>query len=334
MLAGCAVIRSQFALAATWNGGVVRSALNPQGSAARRIEDLWWILFGLGTFVAIFVGVVLWMAVRRNSGTQSPIERRDDHTGSSRHWILGAGVIGPAIIIVIVFVVTVRTMYAESQRPDADALIVDVTGHQWWWEVSYPDLAVSTANEVHIPAGVDVEIHLRSADVIHSFWVPALAGKRDALPERTNTLTIDADHPGTYAGRCAEFCGIQHANMDFVVVAHDAASFEAWIDARRAPAANPDSEIGAAGAELFVARGCGSCHAVDGLATGGDEPAPDLTHLASRRAIAGGLLASTGPDLRTWIADPHAVKPGVLMPDVALTDTELDALVAYLESLR
>lgn len=313
---------------------VFASALDPRGPAADRAENLWWIMFGLGLFVLVVVAVALLVGVRRHSGSESPIDRREDHEGSSRRWILGAGVVGPAIIIAIVFVATVWSMSVSSQEADGDSMVVEVTGHQWWWEVRYPDLGVVTANEVHLPAGVDVELRLRSADVIHSFWVPALAGKRDALPERTNTLTIESDAPGTYVARCAEFCGIQHAHMNVVVVAHDRASFDEWVAAHRMPAVEPTTADQRAGAELFVDRGCGSCHVVDGLTVGGDTPAPDLTHLASRREIAGGLLDSTGPDLRRWISDPHAVKPGTLMPDVDVTDTELDDLVAYLESLR
>ncbi len=312
----------------------VGSVLDPQSDAARRIEGLWWLLFGLGVFVAVFVIVVLVVGTRRNSGTESPIERRDDYEGTSRRWILGAGVTAPAVIIAVVFVATVWSMRAASQDLPEDALVVEVTGHQWWWEVTYPGQGVTTANELHIPAGRAVAVELRSADVIHSFWVPALAGKLDALPERTNTLRLVADEPGRYMGQCAEFCGVQHANMDFVVIAHGAADFDDWIVTQRQPGVEPQTEQQALGADLFVAKGCASCHTIDGVSVGDAEPAPDLTHVASRESIIGGLLDPTAPDLRSWISDPHGVKPAALMPQTVLSDDELDAIVAYIEALR
>ncbi len=310
-----------------------RSVLDPQSDTTRRIEGLWWLLFGLGTFVVVFVIVALVVGTRRNSGTESPIERRDDHEGTSRRWILGAGVIAPAVIIGVVFVATVWSMRAESQDLPDDALVVEVTGHQWWWEVTYPEQGVTTANELHIPAGRTVAVQLRSADVIHSFWVPSLAGKLDALPERTNTLRLEADEAGRYEGQCAEFCGLQHANMDFVVISHDAADFDDWIDTQRQQGAAPQTEQQMRGADLFVAMNCGSCHTIAGVSVGA-EPAPDLTHVASRESIVGGMLDPTAPDLRSWISDPHTVKPGALMPTPDLTDDELDAIVAYIEGLR
>lgn len=313
---------------------LVGSVLDPRSDATRRIAGLWWILFGLGASVAVVVIVVIVVATRRDSGADSPIERRDDHEGSSRRWILGAGVAAPAVIIAIVFVSTVWSMRAASQDIPDDALVVEVVGHQWWWEVHYPDEGVTTANELHIPAGRTVAVELRSADVIHSFWVPALAGKLDALPERTNTLRLEADESGRYLGRCAEFCGVQHANMDIVVIAHDAAGFADWVDAQQQRGTEPQTVQQVIGAELFVAKNCSSCHAIGGVSVGGAAPAPDLTHVASRDSIVGGLADPTTPDLRAWIADPHTVKPGALMPQTVLTDVELDAIVAYVEALR
>ncbi len=309
------------------------SVLDPRGEAAARIEVLWWIMFALGVLVFAFFVVSFLVGVRRDAGAGSPIERRDDHEGSSRRWILGAGVIAPSIIIAIVFVATVWSMRASSQAAPDDALVIEVTGHQWWWEVSYPAAGVVSANEVHVPAGVRVEIELRSADVIHSFWVPALAGKLDALPERTNVLALVADEPGRYAGRCAEFCGIQHTNQDFVLIAHEPAEFERWLAERGGVAAAPTSAEARRGAELFASAGCGSCHRVAGIAAGGAEPAPDLTDVASRWSILGGMLEPSVPDLRTWIAEPHSVKPGALMPPAELDDDEIAAVAAWIETL-
>ncbi len=297
--------------------------LDPSGSAAREIAGLWWLLVGLGAVAFAVVVVALVIGLRREPGERSSAGGR---------WLIGGGVVMPAVLIVVVLVATVASMRAVSGAPSDDAVTIEVVGHQWWWEVRYPDSQAVTANEVHIPAGRDVVLELRSADVIHSFWVPALAGKMDLLPERTNTLVIDADRPGRYEGVCAEFCGVQHANMRLVVVAHDAPGFEQWLDRQRLPAVEPVDDLTIRGGELFVSEGCASCHTVAGTGADGDE-GPDLTHVAGRATIAAGTSDNTAPNLREWIADPHAIKDGVLMPAAQLDPDELDALVAYIGAL-
>ncbi len=298
--------------------------LDPSGSAAREIADLWWLLVGLGALAFSVVVVALVVGLRRRPAEGSPTGGR---------WLIGGGVVLPAVLIVVVLVATVASMRAVSGAPSDDAVRIEVVGHQWWWEVRYPDDQVVTANEVHIPAGRDVVLELRSADVIHSFWVPALAGKMDLLPERANTLVIDADRPGRYEGVCAEFCGIQHANMRLVVVAHDEPGFARWLDEQRRPAVEPTDDLELRGERLFTSEGCASCHTVAGTGADGDD-GPDLTHVASRETIAAGALDNTAPNLSEWIADPHAIKDGVLMPAVQLDPDELDALVAYIGALR
>ena len=213
------------------------------------------------------------------------------------------------------------------------ALTVDVIGNQWWWEIRYPGTDVVTANEIRIPAGRPVKLRLRSADVIHSFWVPELAGKLDLLPERTNTMVIEADAPGRYQGQCAEFCGLQHANMGIEIVAEDPADFDAWLREQSQPAAAPSSATAREGRKLFASSGCASCHTVRGSAATGDT-GPDLTHLASRRRIAAGALPLTTSGLTEWIRNPHDVKQGASMPAPDLTDDEIAAIVASLEGLR
>ncbi len=304
------------------------TTLDPSGSAAREIADLWWLLVGLGAVAFIVVAVGLGVGLLRRPADDTVPRRR-----AAGRWLIGGGVVLPTVLIVVVLIATVASMRAVSGSPSDDAVTIEVTGHQWWWEVRYPDDGVVTANEVHIPAGRDVVLELRSADVIHSFWVPALAGKMDLLPERTNTLVIDADRPGRYDGVCAEFCGVQHVNMQLVVVAHDEAEFAGWLDAQRQPAAEPTEELETRGEQAFVDRGCASCHRIGGTDAAGDD-GPDLTHVASRSALAAGALDNTLPDLREWILDPHAIKDGVLMPAVELEPDELDALVAYVGSLR
>jgi cytochrome c oxidase subunit II len=185
---------------------------------------------------------------------------------------------------------------------------------------------------VHIPADTTVEIILQSADVIHSLWVPALAGKLDLLPERANRLVVDAE-PGTYEGRCAEFCGTSHANMDFLLIAHEGEGFDDWITGQLRPAAAPIGEPAGRGAELFTEVGCASCHTITGTDARGTV-GPDLTHFSSRQTILGGAADPTAPDLIEWITDPHSVKPGALMPAAELDDEQIEALVAYLTGLR
>ena len=307
---------------------------DPSGSAAREIADLWWLLLGLGTLAfAVFVGALV-VGLRRRPADGSPTA---DGSSAGRRWVIGGGVVMPAVLIVVVLVATVASMRAVSGAPSDDAVTIEVIGHQWWWEVRYPDEQaqhdVVTANEIHIPAGRDVVLELRSADVIHSFWIPDLAGKMDLLPERTNTLVIDADRPGRYEGACAEFCGIQHANMALVVVAHDEEGFTTWLDGQRRPAVEPTGDLELRGRELFTSEGCARCHTVAGTGADGDD-GPDLTHVAGRDTLAAGTSDNTAADLREWIADPHAIKDGVLMPAVPLDPDELDALVAYVGALE
>ena len=295
------------------------TTLDPSGSAAREIAGLWWLLVGLAGIAFVVVMVALVVGLRRR-----PTDESDRRPSVGGRWLIGGGVVMPTVLITIVLIATIASMRAVSGAPSDDAVRIDIVGHQWWWEVRYPAEQVVTANEVHIPAGRDVVLELRSADVIHSFWVPALAGKMDLLPERTNTLVIDADRPGRYEGVCAEFCGIQHVNMRLVVIA---------LDDQRRPAVAPADDLAARGERLFTTKGCASCHSVAGTSAVGDD-GPDLTHVADREAIGAGARDNTLLDLREWIADPHAIKDGVLMPAAQLDPDELDALVAYVSGLR
>ncbi len=306
-------------------GSRLRGALDPSGSGADDIAAVWWLLFFLGFAVFVLVVAALFVGVRRSG--------RPEDRSTSRAWMLGGGIALPAVVIAVVLAVTLSTMRSSAQNPPDTAVEVEVIGHQWWWEVRYPEHGVVTANEIHIPVGEPVALRMQSADVIHSLWVPELAGKLDLLPERVNTLVIDATRPGRYPGRCAEFCGLQHANMDIVVVAHRPDDYASWIEAQRAAARVPVSAAAQRGLDVFVASDCGSCHTIAGTTANGTT-GPDLTHLRSRESIAGGMRDTTIPDLREWITDPHAVKPGVLMPGPSLTDDEIDDLLAYLEGLE
>jgi cytochrome c oxidase subunit II len=297
----------------------------PAGPIAREIDGLWIFMLVLG--VAVFVLVVALMVialVRRG---------RDESDGASeRPWLVGSVILSVSGVAAVL--VATLALMGSTPEDDPGALTIEVVGRQWWWEVRYPDHGVVTANEVHIPAGERVRLLLTSGDVVHSFWVPALAGKKDLIPEDITTLMIEADEPGTYRGQCAEFCGLQHANMGILVEAASPGDFEAWVDAQGGPAATPDTDQEVRGADVFAQAGCGRCHTVAGTGAAG-QTGPDLTHLASRRTLAAGTLENTTDDLEAWITDPHVYKEGVAMePAPPLEDDELDALVAYLESLE
>ena len=238
----------------------------------------------------------------------------------------------PLVVLAIVFGLSIVTLSQIGRGATFGSLEpplhISVVGHQWWFEFRYPNGAV-TANEPHIPAGVPIELELSSADVIHDLWVPELGAKSDVIPGQTNVLRLFTARTGVFSGACAEFCGLEHAWMRVQVVAESRGDFDAWLAAQAAPAAGAAGR----GSAVFAASVCGSCHVIRGQA-GGTAIGPDLTHLASRRTIAGGVLANTPDQLRAWIADPQRYKPGTLMPHVPLTAVDLDALVAYLASLR
>jgi cytochrome c oxidase subunit II len=248
--------------------------------------------------------------------------------------ILVGGVVVPVAILVALFVVTLATLPSVSAPEEGDGeLVVEVVGRQYWWEVRYPERGVVTANEIHIPTGTPVELRVRSADVIHSFWVPRLNRKIDMIPGRTNRILLRADAPGEYRGQCAEFCGLAHAQMAFLVVADRPPDFEAWIAREGGDAQAPATTSAAEGQEVFLGSTCVACHAVRGTpasATIG----PDLTHVAARRWLAAGTIPNTRGNLAGWIVDPQDIKPGSEMPPTALSGPELQSLLDYLESLE
>lgn len=310
-------------------------AFDPQGPAARSAAELWWFMLGLGGLVLVLVLGLLVLGLAR----RGPRPAADDLDVAAldrrltRRWVLYGGAVMPAVVIMVVFGATVAAMREVRVTAPAGALEVDVIGHQWWWEVRYPGTGVTTANELHLPVGRPVALRLAAADVIHSFWVPALGGKMDLLPDGTNTLVLQADEAGVHRSLCAEFCGLQHARMGLVVVAEPEADFAAWLDGQRAPAAAPTGVAARRGREVFTEGGCGACHTVRGTDAAGRE-GPDLTHLASRPTLGAGALGSSPEELAQWVTDPHVAKVGVDMPATELPPADLDALVAYLDGLR
>ena len=239
----------------------------------------------------------------------------------------------PAVILTFIAFPTVAAIFRTQAAPPKDALRVKVIGHQWWWEFQYPELGIVTASDLHVPAGRAVSLEIASADVIHSFWVPRLGGKRDAIPGGVTRIVLTADAPGEYYGQCAEFCGASHANMRHLAIVHAPEAFAAWAAKQKEPALTPpDGSPAAAGREVFRTGTCVGCHTVRGMSAGGI--GPDLTHVGSRRTIAGGILPNTPENLARWVRHAPAVKPGSLMPEQKLSDPEVAALVAYLQSLQ
>jgi cytochrome c oxidase subunit II len=283
--------------------------------------------------VAVFVvfAVALSVSLFRRRPSDEDETRREIPSLSDR-WF-AAGGLSFTTIVLVVFVATIAGMRALPSTAPPDALVVEIVGHQWWWEVHYPDEGITTANEVHIPVGRPVAVEVTAADVIHSFWVPRLGGKMDMLPDRTNTLILEADEPGEHHSQCAEFCGLGHAAMALTVVAESKEDFASWVTARRSAAEELADESAQLGFGVFVAADCAECHAVQGTIADSTE-GPDLTHFASRRSIGAGVLSNTRENLADWITDPHAFKPGVKMPATDLSVDQLDALLTYLDGLE
>jgi cytochrome c oxidase subunit II len=307
------------------------NTLDPAGPVAQKQADLYWLVFWIATVVFVLVEGILVFALFRFRRRSSDDVPRQIH-GNTRLEIMWT--ILPALLLAGVAVPTVGTIFDLARRPSGDVLEVDVTGHQWWWEVQYPDLDVVAANEIHVPTDRPVAINLTSDDVIHSFSVPRLAGKQDLIPGKTNILYIEAPTAGTYLGQCQEFCGLSHANMHFRVIAQDPSEFEAWVDGQRQPAAvPPKGSLEAEGMGYFSGGACIACHTIGGLQPAVGTIGPNLTHVGSRETIAAGLLDTTPADLERWLRDPPAVKPGSKMPNYHLTDEQIHALAAYLLSL-
>jgi cytochrome c oxidase subunit 2 len=300
-----------------------QSTLAPHSKPAGEIATLWWSMM-IGAWV-VFGVVVMLLAVaflRRRAAPAPPEDAR------AKRLILVGGGLAPVVVLSVLFAFAVRTLPATSAPKGKEALTVEVIGHQWWWEIRYPGTAAVTANELHIPARTDVRLEVRTDDVIHSFWVPELNRKIDLIPGRTNSILLRADRVGTYRGQCAEFCGLQHANMAFFVFADPPARFRAWLARESRPAA-----VRGNGAAAFVGVGCGSCHAIRGTEARADV-GPDLTHVASRTTLAAATIPNDRSHLAAWIADPQHVKPGNHMPNLDLEGPEVQALVDYLERLK
>jgi cytochrome c oxidase subunit 2 len=307
--------------------------LDPKGTEARHIAGVWWLMFGIASGVYLIVAGLIVFAIRK--GRAAAAETAPEEARSPRfddRMITWGGVVIPVLILLVLAVVTVRTTNA-LRRPEPNALKIDVVGKRWWWAVTYPSIHFATANEIHIPADRPIEIHLTSDNVIHSFWVPQLAGKVDTIPGQDNVLRFSAQTPGIYEGECAEFCGIQHAHMGFVVIVQSAGDFGRWLAEHTRAPLEPASETADEGEVAFNAQPCAGCHTVAGTQAQG-VLGPDLTDFGERPTLGAGAAVNTAANLARWIADAPSMKPGVLMPKITMSSADVRAIVAYLESLK
>lgn len=330
-----------------------QSTLHPKGDFAEMVDALFQTTVFWATIIFIGVEAALLYAIFRFRAKPNDLEPKQTH-GNTLVEIVWTVI--PAAVLAFVAVPTVRTIFATAEIPEAsgdgvEPLRVDVIGHQWWWEFRYPDLGIVTANELHIPVGRTVDVRMKTVDVLHSFWVPQFAGKRDVFPNRETRIWFTAREAGAYPGACAEFCGLQHGRMAFYVMAEDPATFDAWVATRqadsaqaamRAPAPPADSAapvpapadaLVAQGRQLFMAKACVGCHALGSAGAPTALIGPNLGGIGTRRMIASGWLENTDENLAAWIKDPAAFKEGVAMAGVyQVTDAEAAALAAFLRT--
>jgi cytochrome c oxidase subunit 2 len=316
--------------------GTWQSALDAHGSSAVELKQLIVLIVTVCSVVWMLVMLALlralWPSRRRLT---EPLQLNP--AAERRSKIAVAAAVAVTAIIVGGFTVASYVTTRRISASPSSALVIKVRGLQWWWGIEYfgatPAERFETANEIHIPVGRDISLQLEGLDVIHSFWVPSLAGKQDLIPGRPNELKIRAERPGIYRGQCAEFCGMQHAHMAFIVVAEEQTRFDQWAADQRQPAQDSTVEEIAAGRRAFLSKPCAACHAIRGTEASG-KTGPDLTHVAGRKYIAAGLFETTRGSLAAWIADPQTLKPGNNMPLVPLTPEELRSVSAYLASLK
>jgi cytochrome c oxidase subunit 2 len=319
-------------------GGVEKfpqTSLEPRSDFAITIDQLQDLTIYLGVAVGIVVFAVLgyiMIRFRHKPGDATP-NQVHGNTTLELTWTLI-----PALLLAVIAVPTVQTIFETQAEAPPGALAIDVYGYQWWWEFQYPlenGDTVVTANEIHVPVGRPVELRITSRDVLHSFWVPQMGGKRDLIPGRINRIVFTPLEAGVYLGQCAEFCGDSHALMKMRLIAHEPDEFAAWLNNEAQPAIEPvpgDSAV-LLGKQLVTAGACAGCHTIRGTAAEFARIGPDLTHVARRHTIAGGILENNAENMTSWIDDPRAHKPGALMLTLGLGEQEIAYIVAYLQTL-
>jgi cytochrome c oxidase subunit 2 len=305
-----------------------QDTLKPKGSISRQLDHLFIPVFWIAVAVFVLVAGLVMLCVVRFRARSDDEAPKQIH-GNTRLEI--GWTIVPALLLAVIAIPTVKMVFDVNAVPKK-AMIIEVTGHRWWWQFDYQGANVHTANELHIPIRQKVVINLASVDVIHNFWVPELAGKIYAIPGRHNRLVLEADTPNTYYGQCAEYCGTSHANMRLRVIAQSAADFSAWEAQQSQGPATPTAADATAGQQLFGQVGCAGCHTIQGNSSG--IVGPDLTHFKSRDVFAGSIFANNDNNLRLWLTNPPAEKPGSVMPNLNLTQDQISKLVAYLDTLQ
>ncbi|MBT2245093.1 MULTISPECIES: cytochrome c oxidase subunit II [Sphingobium] len=311
----------------------IQTPLSPAGDQASALHSLFLLMMIVcGGVYLIIIGAIMWSVLAAKARRRNAAPDGSEKILNRGFYSAAAGIVVGLTILIVGSLVVDRALIAAR---DDDALHIRVTGHQWWWRIEYSDPAsgrwIETANELHLPLGRTARVQLASGDVIHSFWVPNVAGKIDMIPGRRNLVDLTPRRLGWFRGQCAEFCGTQHAHMSFDVKVDTPAQFDAWL-ARQSDPVAAGALVGSRAAALFL-RVCGSCHAVRGTPAVG-RAGPDLTHFASRRSIAAGTVPMTRGGIQGWLAQPQALKPGTSMPAVPLVPADADAVATYLESLR
>jgi cytochrome c oxidase subunit II len=314
-----------------------QSSLRPRSHEARDIATLfWWMMGGAWVGLALIVALLL-LSWKRRSRRGIGRDAGGDKPGERPAWyvVVGAGIAMPIVVLSTLFIVSDLFVIRTTQAParSTTRLTVKVLAHQWWWEVRYPASGAVTANEIHIPVRTPVRLEVRTADVIHSFWVPELNRKIDTVPGKTNAIELNADRPGRYRGQCAEFCGLQHAHMSMYVFVDSTASFRRWLARQAQPAAPPEGPLAQQGLQVFTNGSCSACHAIRGTSARSDV-GPDLTHVADRTTLGAVTVPNRERELTNWITHSQRFKPGNQMPNIDLDGTRLRAAVAYLQGLK
>ncbi len=318
-----------------------QTSLNPAGPAAAHIEHTFALIFWItGTVYLLTIAALVYFVWRRRHVLNTMPEPQP--TGEQGDRLATRAVAGAMTLTVLLLFVMLISSLITSRRlgrmNEQQALTIDVYGHQWWWEVQYPNETepyrmVTTANEIHVPVGTPIRIHGTSRDVIHSFWAPNIQGKRDLMPGYNTDVLMQVDKAGRWRGQCAEYCGIQHAHMSFYMVAESQKDFDNWMTAQAQSSVAPTNAQTVHGQQVFLTHACVLCHTIRGTPAG-SRVGPDLTHLASRSTIAAGMLPNTIGNLGGWILNPQALKPGSRMPPNQISGPDLQDLLAYLETLR
>jgi cytochrome c oxidase subunit 2 len=308
------------------------SIFEPMSENARQISDLVLKVYIIAAVVFVVVeGLLIFAALRYSRKKAAPASQIEGNTRFEIGWT-----ILPAVVLLIVFLISLSTLTGVAYQPAALAndppVNVTVIGHQWWWEIQYPDLKITTAGEMHVPVGTLINLNIESVDVVHSYWVPQLGGKIDAVPGHTNKTWFRATQTGIFSGQCSEFCGLEHGDMRFVVVVQTLADYQNWVTDQQSPIQAPTGDA-AQGEALFMNGACVACHTIDGTKAQG-KVGPNLTHVKSRSIIAGGALDNATGNMWTWLADPQAVKPGTQMPNLHLSQQDIILLAEFLDTLK